>query len=83
VGSTKGAKFFDIDLKSFYLCNQNCQFYVPATHTYRTSGSFDLFPTHCLLPTFTPAQHVMVVYDKLVKTIKQMKKQQKQNYSKI
>ena len=29
---------------------RNCHFYVPQTRSYRISGSFDLFPQHCMLP---------------------------------
>ena len=29
---------------------------IVAQNSYRTSGSFDLFPQHCLLPKFTPKQ---------------------------
>jgi hypothetical protein len=32
---------------------RNSRFFVPATKSYRMSGSFDLFPQHCILPTCT------------------------------
>eukprot|EP00804_Cyclotella_cryptica_P004885 CCRYP_004953-RA/>CCRYP_004953-RA protein AED:0.21 eAED:0.22 QI:0/0/0/1/0.5/0.33/3/0/1060 len=35
---------------------RNMKFYVPSTKAYRVSGSYDLFPQHCILPTFTPVQ---------------------------
>ena len=53
---------------------QNCRFYVPMTKAYRTSGSFDLFPVHCMLPTFTPTQHANKVYNELIESIQTMKK---------
>ena len=33
---------------------RNCIFYVPQTRAYWVSGSFDLFPQHCMLPDFSP-----------------------------
>ena len=42
--------------------------------TYQTSGSFDIFPQHCLLPEFTPNQHASEVYDELIESIQNMKK---------
>ena len=36
---------------------RNCILLIPETGSYRISGSFDLFPQHCLLPEFTPIQH--------------------------
>ena len=44
------------------------------TKAYRTSGSFDLFPAHFMLPTFTPTQHDNEVYDELIESIQAMKK---------
>ena len=48
-------------------------FFVPETRSICTRGSFDLFPQHCLLPEFTPAQHsnevhVMSSYWKLYRS---------------
>lgn len=38
-----------------YRCNL---YYVPDTHAYRISGSAQLFPQHCQLPSLTPDQHM-------------------------
>eukprot|EP00804_Cyclotella_cryptica_P022671 CCRYP_012468-RA/>CCRYP_012468-RA protein AED:0.28 eAED:0.27 QI:0/0/0/1/0/0/4/0/650 len=46
---------------------RNMKFYVPSTKAYRVSGSYDLFPQHCVLPTFTPAQHANETLDKPTK----------------
>ncbi len=40
-------------------------YYVPATRGYRVSGSTELFPQHCQLPTLTPHQHLRELTDKL------------------
>ena len=61
---------------------QNCQFYVPMTKSYRIYGSFDLFPAHCMLPTFTPDQHANEVYGELIESIQAIKNQQRQSSSK-
>jgi hypothetical protein len=53
---------------------RNCRFYVPATRSYRTSGSFDLFPTHCLVPTLNNEQHADEVYEELIESVPRMKK---------
>ena len=53
---------------------RNDLFYCPVTNSYRTSGSFDLFPQHCLLPEFTPNQHSNEVYDELMESIGSMKR---------
>jgi hypothetical protein len=53
---------------------RNCRFYVPATRSYRTLGSFNLFPQHCLLPEFTPTQHTSAVHDELIEAIQRLKK---------
>eukprot|EP00984_Skeletonema_dohrnii_P002769 scaffold955_cov79-Skeletonema_dohrnii-CCMP3373.AAC.11 len=53
---------------------RNCRFYVPATRSYRTSGSFDLFPQHCLLPTLNNEQHAEEVYDEFIESVPRMKK---------
>lgn len=47
---------------------RNNQFYVPATRAYRTSGSFELYPQHCLLPQFTPDEHANEVHGELIKS---------------
>ena len=56
---------------------RNCVFYVPATKSYRTSASFDLFPQHCQLPTLNQEQHAEEVYDELIGSIKGMKRKQR------
>eukprot|EP00804_Cyclotella_cryptica_P011139 CCRYP_020834-RA/>CCRYP_020834-RA protein AED:0.37 eAED:0.22 QI:0/0/0/0.66/1/1/3/0/880 len=51
---------------------RNSKFYVPSTKAYRTSGSFDLFPQHCILPTFTRKQHMQEVYAELFESIQKL-----------
>ena len=53
---------------------RNCEFYIPATRGYRTSGSFDLFPQHCQLPTLNEEEHAEEVMDELIGSMKKMKK---------
>lgn len=53
------------------------KFFVPETKNYRVSGSYDLFPQHCLLPDLAPADHADAVADELVETVQQLDKQQK------
>ena len=48
---------------------RNCIFYVPETRSFRTSGSFDLFPQHYLLPEFTPEQNAAEVQDEIHESI--------------
>jgi len=50
----------------------NCKFYVPETRSYRTSGSFDLFLQHCLLPEFTLKQHANEVHGELIDAIQKL-----------
>jgi hypothetical protein len=45
-----------------YWCNV---YYVPKTQAYHTSGSTELFPQHCQLPTLTPHQHLCEPTDEL------------------
>ena len=52
-------------------------FYCPATKAYRISGSYDLFPQHCMLPEFTPDEHANEVYDELLESIGAMHKKGK------
>eukprot|EP00804_Cyclotella_cryptica_P014650 CCRYP_012669-RA/>CCRYP_012669-RA protein AED:0.66 eAED:0.28 QI:0/0/0/0.66/0/0.33/3/0/1062 len=54
---------------------RNAKFYVPETKAYRISGSYDLFPQHCILPTFTPDQHVQEVYTELFEAVQQLQNQ--------
>ena len=53
---------------------RNCEFYVLATKAYRTSGSFDLFPQHCQLPTLDESEHAAEVMDELIGAMKKLKK---------
>jgi hypothetical protein len=48
--------------KDHYRCD--C-YYVPKTRAYRISGSTELFPQHCQLPSLTPHQHFRALTDKL------------------
>ena len=59
---------------------RNSRFYVPATKSYRTSGSFDLFPQHCILPTFTPEQHVQEVHRELFESVQMLSKPAKRKF---
>eukprot|EP00804_Cyclotella_cryptica_P029536 CCRYP_020583-RA/>CCRYP_020583-RA protein AED:0.35 eAED:0.26 QI:0/-1/0/1/-1/1/1/0/1386 len=61
---------------------RNCKFYVPSTKSYRTSGSYDLFPQHCILPTFTPEQHTQEVYKELFGSIQTLNKPAKRTFLK-
>ena len=49
-------------------------FYVPETRVYRITGSFDLFPQHCMLPEFDADQHAAEVHDELFKSIQHMQR---------
>eukprot|EP00956_Cyclotella_meneghiniana_P014140 scaffold21040_cov41-Cyclotella_meneghiniana.AAC.5 len=53
---------------------RNAKFYVPTTKAYRISGSYDLFPQHCILPTLTQQQHVQEVYSELFESVQKLKK---------
>jgi hypothetical protein len=53
---------------------RNSIFFVPAKKAYRTSGSFDLFPQHCILLTFTPEQHSNEVYIELFESVQKLSK---------
>eukprot|EP00804_Cyclotella_cryptica_P009769 CCRYP_013224-RA/>CCRYP_013224-RA protein AED:0.47 eAED:0.47 QI:0/0/0/1/0/0/3/0/224 len=46
----------------------------------KTSGSFDLFPQHCILPSFTPEQHTQEVYNELFESIQKLKKPAKRKF---
>ena len=56
---------------------RNCKFFVPKTGAYRTSGSFELFPQHCIIPDFTPTQHAEAVQEELIKALKRIPKNKK------
>ena len=40
-------------------------YYVPKSRGYRVSGSADLFPQHCLAPSYLPISHVCELLEKL------------------
>jgi hypothetical protein len=48
--------------KDHYRCDL---YYVPETRAYRVSGSTELFPQHCQLPSLTPHQHFRALTDEL------------------
>ena len=54
-------------------CYHNMRFYVSQTKEYRTTASFDLYPQHCMLPTFTLTQHAIEIGTELIKSIKKLK----------
>ena len=45
--------------------------------SYRISGSFDLFPQHCLLPDLSPPKHDKAVTYDLVEVVTQCNKKNK------
>ena len=47
-----------------YRCNH---FYVPETRAMRISGSFYLYPSHCILPILTPTEHITQVTQELLR----------------
>ena len=51
--------------KDHYRCDH---YYVPETRAYRISGSTELFPQHCQLPSLTPHQHFRALTDELTDT---------------
>ena len=48
--------------KDHYRCDH---YYIPETRAYRISGSSELFPQHCQLPSLTPHQHFRALTDEL------------------
>jgi hypothetical protein len=48
--------------KDHYRCNL---YYVPETRGYRVSAAADLFPQHCIAPSFTPESHVKELSNEL------------------
>ena len=44
----------------------------------RISGSYDLFPQHCIMPTFTREEHATAVNDELQEAILGLNKKAKQ-----
>ena len=49
-----------------YLC---CHFFVPDTRAMRISGTYELYPSHCMLPTLTHLQHTGEVFNELLRSI--------------
>jgi hypothetical protein len=45
-----------------YCCNH---YYIPETRAYHISGSAELFPQHCQLPSLTPHEHLRALTDEL------------------
>ena len=58
---------------------RNCIFFVPETMAYRITASFELFPQHCILPEFTPAEHATEVCSELVESVGKLNKRDKMN----
>jgi hypothetical protein len=48
--------------KDHYRCHL---YYVPESRGYRVSGSADLFPQHCLAPSYSPISHVRELSEEL------------------
>ena len=57
-----------------YRCSH---FFVPETGAMRISGSYDLFPQHCIMPTFTREQHATAVNNELNEAISSLDKKAK------
>ena len=53
--------------KDHYRCNL---YYVPETRGYRISAAADLFPQHCIAPSFTPDSHVKELSNELQDNLK-------------
>ena len=51
-----------------------CKFYVPVTRSFRISGSFDLFPQHCIMPTLSPEQHAVAFHNELTECVSNLSK---------
>ena len=52
--------------------------FVSETFGHRVSGSPDLFPQHCLLPTLNPTQHIEAVHKELRESIVALPKKRRQ-----
>ena len=50
---------------------------MPGTGSLRISGSFNLFPRHCILPTFTREQHATEVHNELKEEVEGLSKHAK------
>ena len=57
--------------------------FVPKTRGCQTSGPYNLFPKHCLLPTLSPTHHVEAVHDKLHEAIMALPKKRRERLRKI
>ena len=55
--------------ENHYRCNL---FYVPDTRAMRISGSFELYPVHCQLPTLSPAEHTTQVVQELIRCLEML-----------
>ncbi|KAL7425608.1 hypothetical protein ACHAXH_000191, partial [Discostella pseudostelligera] len=44
---------------------RGCKFYIPETRGFRISATYQLFPTHCKLPTLSPMEHIKEVIAEL------------------
>ena len=49
-----------------YCCSN---FYVPETRAMRIMATFELYPTHCSLPTVSPNEHTNIVFSELLRCI--------------
>jgi hypothetical protein len=56
--------------KDHYQCHL---YYVPEMSGYHVSGSANLFPQHCIEPTFTPVAHVKKLSEELQQTLAAMR----------
>jgi hypothetical protein len=54
--------FYLSPAKDHYRCDN---YYIPKTQAYYISGSTELFPQHCQLPSMTPHQHFHALSDEL------------------
>jgi hypothetical protein len=68
-GNTRGSwasrgvdAFYLGPAKDHYRCDN---YYIPNTCAYRVSGSTELFPQHCQLPSMTPHQHFCTLTNEL------------------
>ena len=55
--------------ENHYRCNH---FYVPETRAMRISGTFELYPVHCQLPSLSPAEHTQQVAQELVRCMEHL-----------
>jgi hypothetical protein len=49
-----------------YRCSN---FYVPETRAMRITSTYELYPTHCSLPTVSPHEHTGIVFNELIRCI--------------